>query len=253
LNTLREELHVYASNRGSMVGNIILIDSGDEIDCSRMGSGGYSIPSIVEPDVIDFKKATPSSCCMSKKTRSGADSTRTNSGGPAQLHPDPRRRPTSARRAATAAPTAQRAAIAGLLPVGQRSVGILHLQRHQAGLDQFGLRIQADGHPQRAVHRLRSKDYDRCNLSPSVTITLSDTDIKRAKQIASYPWFEKKKPWQKEIEQMLKNGFKLEVEALISKTISYVTEEYVPARLAEEDFTGLRGPSVLRDVSSPRR
>ena len=32
------------------------IDSGDEIDCSRMGSAGYSIPSIVEPDVIQFRK-----------------------------------------------------------------------------------------------------------------------------------------------------------------------------------------------------
>ncbi len=42
-----------------------------------------------------------------------------------------------------------------------------------------------------------------------------------------------KKPWQKEIELMLKNGFKLEVEALITKGISYVTEEYVPARLED--------------------
>jgi len=60
--------------------------------------------------------------------------------------------------------------------------------------------------------------------------------IKRAKQIAQYPWFLNKKPWQKEIEMMLKNGFKLEVEALISKDISYVTEEYVPARLATREF-----------------
>jgi DNA topoisomerase-6 subunit A len=45
-----------------------------------------------------------------------------------------------------------------------------------------------------------------------------------------------KKPWQKEIELMLKNGFKLEVEALISKDISYVTEEYVPSRLQEDTF-----------------
>ena len=60
--------------------------------------------------------------------------------------------------------------------------------------------------------------------------------IKRARQIAQYPWFAHKKPWQKELDLMLKNGFKLEVEALISKDISYVTEEYVPARLAEGNF-----------------
>ena len=67
-------------------------------------------------------------------------------------------------------------------------------------------------------------------------IKLNEQDIKRARQIAQYPWFANKKPWQKEIELMLKNGFKLEVEALISKDISYVTEEYVPARLEEGNF-----------------
>ena len=67
-------------------------------------------------------------------------------------------------------------------------------------------------------------------------IALNDTDRKRAKQIAGYPWFARKKAWQKEIQRMLDNGFKLEVESLISKDISYVTEEYTPARLAEEDW-----------------
>ena len=35
---------------------------------------------------------------------------------------------------------------------------------------------------------------------------------------------------------MLSNGFKLEVESLISKDISYVTEQYTPARLKEADW-----------------
>ncbi len=70
----------------------------------------------------------------------------------------------------------------------------------------------------------------------NVQIKLNDQDIKRARQIAQYPWFAHKKPWQKEIEMMLKNGFKLEVEALISKDISYVTAEYVPSRLTEAVF-----------------
>ena len=58
LNSLREELHLFADKRGEMVGNIIVNDIGNEIDCSRMGSGGYGIPSIMEPDrvVLDPKK-----------------------------------------------------------------------------------------------------------------------------------------------------------------------------------------------------
>ena len=56
LDSLREELHLYASNRGTLVGPITLVDSGDTIDCSRMGSGGYNVPSIVEPEVMQFVK-----------------------------------------------------------------------------------------------------------------------------------------------------------------------------------------------------
>src|SRR5580704_9029173 len=56
LGALREELHIFADNRGAMVGNITVVDRGDEIDCRRMGSGGYAIPSIVEPDIIEFQK-----------------------------------------------------------------------------------------------------------------------------------------------------------------------------------------------------
>src|SRR2546429_8994600 len=43
LDSMREELHLYAKNAGAMVGPITLVDSGDTIDCSRMGSGGYKI------------------------------------------------------------------------------------------------------------------------------------------------------------------------------------------------------------------
>jgi DNA topoisomerase-6 subunit A len=35
---------------------------------------------------------------------------------------------------------------------------------------------------------------------------------------------------------MLTNDFKLEVEALISRDISYVTEKYVPERLKNSDW-----------------
>ncbi|MBN1491192.1 MAG: DNA topoisomerase VI, partial [Phycisphaerae bacterium] len=56
LQALREELHVFASTRGALVGPLTFVDSGDTIDASRMGSGGYAIPSIVEPDIIQFKK-----------------------------------------------------------------------------------------------------------------------------------------------------------------------------------------------------
>ncbi len=236
LNALREELHVYASNRGSMVGNLVLNSIGDEIDCSRMGSGGYSIPSIVEPGELDFVKCDAKFVLHVEKDtvwrRFNEDKFwRTHNcilthGG-------------------------------GQPPRGVRR--LLHRLHHELALpvyclldnDPWGYYIYSvikQGSinlayeskrmaiPEARYIGLRSKDYERCGLTPSVIINLSEADIKRAKQIAQYPWFENKKAWQKEIQRMLQNGFKLEVEALINKGISYVTETYVPERLAEEDF-----------------
>ena len=90
--------------------------------------------------------------------------------------------------------------------------------------------------PRRSSSASGAIDYDRCELTDDVQIDLNDKDVARAKQIAAYPWFQDNKPWQREIEKMLKNGFKMEVESLITKDISYVTEVYVPERLRQKDW-----------------
>src|SRR5712691_3668256 len=56
LDALREELHLFASRTGSMVGPLTIVDAGDTIDLRRMGSGGWAVPSIVEENVITFRK-----------------------------------------------------------------------------------------------------------------------------------------------------------------------------------------------------
>lgn len=236
LNSLREELHVYASNRGNLVGPLTLIDSGDEIDCARMGSAGYSIPSIVEQDIISFKKCTAKFILHVEKDtvwrRFSEDKfwlkhncILTHGGG---------QPPRGVRRMLNRLHNELGLPIYCLLdndPWGYYIYSVI-----KQGSINLAYESERMAIPDAKFLGLRSRDYERCELSPSVRINLNEQDIKRAKQIASYPWFEHKKAWQKEIEQMLKNGFKLEVEALISKDISYVTNEYTPARLAEGDW-----------------
>ncbi len=236
LESLREELHVYASNRGGMVGPIVLEDSGDEIDCSRMGSGGYSIPSIVEADVIKFKKCDASFILHVEKDtvwrRFNEDKfwrkhgcLLTHGGG---------QPPRGVRRLLNRLHHELNLPVYCLLdndPWGYYIYSVLKQGSINLAYESKRMAI-----PEAKFLGLRSRDYDRCSLSPSVQIALSDSDVKRAKQIAAYPWFVNKKAWQKEIGQMLSNGFKLEVEALISKDISYVTENYSPERLAEQDW-----------------
>jgi len=238
LINLREELHLYADKRGEMVGNITLNDSGDEIDCSRMGSGGYAIPSIVEPEVIKLDRQK----CDAKfvlHVEKGTVWQRFNEDKFWRKHNcilthGAGQPPRGVRRMLYRLHSELKLPIYCVLdndPWGYYIYSVI-----KQGSINLAFESQRMAVPEVRYLGLRSKDYERCGLSESVQIALNENDRKRAKQIAQYPWFAKKRDWQREIDKMLKNDFKLEVESLISKDISYVTEEYVPARLADKDW-----------------
>lgn len=236
LESLREELHLFADKRGDMVGNLTIIDSGDEIDCSRMGSGGYAIPSIVEPSVIQFKECKADFVLHVEKNtvwqRFNEDKfwkkhncVLTHGNG---------QPPRGVRRLLNRLHNELGLPIFCLLDNDPWGYYIYSVVKQGS----INLAYESDrmATPDAKFIGLRSRDFERCGLSDGVKISLSDVDRKRAKQIAEYPWFAKKKDWQREIDAMLKNGFKLEVEALVSRSISYMTEEYVPRLLKEGDF-----------------
>jgi DNA topoisomerase VI subunit A len=238
IESIREELHLYAKAAGNMVGPITLIDKGDTIDCSRMGSGGYGIPSIVESNVIEIDKQ-----------KCGADFI---------LHVE---KDTVWQRFNEDRFWEKHNCLlthgGGQPPRGVRRM--LHRLHNELGLpvycvldnDPWGYYIYSvikQGSinlafesarmaiPDAKYLGLRSIDVERCELPDAAKIGLNDTDKKRAKQIANYPWFEKKPKWQTEIQRMLKNDFKVEVEGLMTLDISYVTDVYVPERLEAQDW-----------------
>lgn len=236
LGSLREELHVFAKKRGTMVGNITVIDNGDEINCRRMGTGGYGIPSICEPDIIQFKNVDAKFVLHVEKDtvwqRFNEDRfwekhnciLTEGSGQP----------PRGVRRLLHRLNKELNLPIYCLLdcdPWGHYIYSVIKQGSISLAFESERLAI-----PDAKFLGIRSIDYERCGLSDDVKIDLNDRDIDRAKQIAAYPWFEGNKGWQKEIKKMLDNGFKMEVEGLITKDISYVTEEYVPARLRARDW-----------------
>ena len=236
LNSLREELHLAAETRGNMVGNITIIDKGDEIDCTRMGSGGYAIPSIVESSVIQFRKTNAKFILHVEK---GTVWQRFNEDKFWQKHQcilthGAGQPPRGVRRLLYRLHNELNLPIYCLFdndPWGYYIYSVI-----KQGSINLAFESQRMAVPDARFIGMRSNDFERCKLADSVKIALNEQDKKRAKQIAAYPWFVKKKAWQKEIAMMLDNGFKLEVEALTSRDISFVTEEYVPQRLMERQF-----------------
>ncbi len=236
LGALREELHVFAENRGSMVGNITITDKGDDIDCRRMGSGGYALPSIVEPDIIQFKKCEAKFVLHVEK---GTVWNRFNEDRFWEKHNcilthGAGQPPRGCRRLLQRLNQELKLPIICVLdcdPWGHYIYSVIKQGSISLAFESSRLAI-----PDAKFLGIRAKDFDVCELDDAVKIDLTDNDKKRASEIAAYPWFAENRAWQKEIDHMLRNGFKMEVESLITKDISYVTEEYVPQRLKAKDW-----------------
>ncbi|HNB59971.1 MAG TPA: DNA topoisomerase IV subunit A [Phycisphaerales bacterium] len=236
LGALREELHIFAENRGGLIGNITIVDKGDEIDCRRLGSSGLQIPSIVEPDVIQFKKCEAKFVLHVEKgtvwNRFNEDRfweknncILTHGGG---------QPPRGCRRLLQRLNQELKLPIICLLdcdPWGHYIYSVIKQGSISLAFESSRLAI-----PEAKFLGIRAKDYTECDLGDAVKIDLTENDIKRAKEIAAYPWFTDHRGWQKEIDLMLRNGFKMEVEAMINKGISYVSETYVPQRLKAKDW-----------------
>jgi DNA topoisomerase-6 subunit A len=219
-----------------MVGNVTVVDKGDEIDCRRMGSGGYAIPSITESDVIQFKKIDADFVLHVEKgtvwNRFNEDRfwekhncILTHGGG---------QPPRGVRRLLQRFSAEAKLPIICLLdcdPWGHYIYSVI-----KQGSISLAFESQRLAIPDAKFLGIRAKDYVQCKLTDDVQIELNENDKKRAGEIANYPWFKENKAWQKEIQQMVSNGFKMEVESLITKDISYVTEQYVPERLKKKDW-----------------
>jgi DNA topoisomerase-6 subunit A len=235
IDSLREELHLFATGRGSMVGPLTIRDSGDSIDLRRMGSGGWSVPSIVEEHVVQFGKSEAKYVLLIEKDAVWK-----------RFNEDK---------------FWQREKCIIVTGQGQPPRGVRRLVRRlndELGLpvyvlvdnDPWGLYIYSvlkQGSINLAYESMRMavptarfvglSSFDKLTfkLPSNVAIKMNDQDNSRAKQMLAYPWF-KAKHWQQEIEEMVKSEQKFELEALSRRGISFITEEYLPKKLKDRDW-----------------
>ncbi len=235
IDSLREEMNLFASNRGSMVGSLTIVDTGDTIDLRRLGSGGWSVPSIVEDNVIQFKKCDAEMILLVEKDavwRRLNEDRFWKQHKAILLHGN------------------------GMAPRGVRR--LCYRMVHELKLplyvlvdnDPWGLYIYSvvkQGSinlayessrmavPEARFLGLSSFDAERWSLPQNVAIKLDDMDQRRAKQMLGYPWFARKE-WQKELHKMLQAGIKLEIEALSAKGISFISEEYLPKKIRDRQY-----------------
>jgi DNA topoisomerase-6 subunit A len=235
LAELREELHVRAENGGSIVGPVVFSDDGDRVDCSRLGKGGYSVPSIVEPDYLDIQKCTADFLLLVEKgtqwNRLSEDKfwrkyncvLLTGNGQP----------PRGVRRLARRLHEEKKLPVYVLVdndPWGYYIYSVV-----KQGSINLAFESERMAIPRAKFIGLSSSDPEAYKLPRNVGIKLNEKDVARAKELLNYAWFQKK-PWQLEIKRMLSSGLKYELDALANKDFQYLTKTYLPRKLKEQDW-----------------
>src|ERR671915_2588642 len=222
LAALREELHVRAENAGSVVGPLVLVDDGDTVNCARLGKGGYSVPSIVEPEYLQIKKCTADFVLLVEKgtqwNRLSEDKfwkkhncvLLTGNGQP----------PRGVRRLARRLHEEQELPVYVLVdndPWGYYIYSVI-----KQGSINLAFESQRMAIPKAKFIGLSSADPEAYGLPRNVGIKLNEKDISRARELLNYRWFQKKE-WQNEIKGMLTSGLKYELDALANKDFQYLT------------------------------
>ncbi|MBS3060714.1 MAG: DNA topoisomerase IV subunit A [DPANN group archaeon] len=232
LGVLREDLNLQADKKGSVVGNVVIESQGDEINWSKLGSGGWAIPSIT--DDVHFKSIDADFVLYVEKNAVWE-----------RLHEDRIWKDMNCILIATQ---------------GQSTRGARRLLHRFSNEFKLPIYVFTDADPWGwyIYSVLKYGSYALPHTSEQlatptanfVGLTLTDVvnygledialkqkpvDIARAKEMLSYPVFQSPR-WQTELKMSINKGIKAELQSLAKKRLTFISEEYIPEKLEKRDF-----------------
>ena len=229
----RELLHINANKLGSVAGKVVIEDKGDTIDWSRLGSGGWAIPSNVE-DII-FKKVNAKFVIYLEKAAEWE-----------RLHEDR---------------VWEKLNCIIISSQGQATRGIRRLLQRLHIEHKLPVYILVDGDPWGAyiysvikygsislahisqelaipgakMLGLTADDVVEYDLKRHL-IKFEDVDVKRLEQVKNYTWFKDNKPWQEQFKKWKELNGKVELAALSSRGITFISDHYIPDKIKDKEW-----------------
>lgn len=229
----REQLNINANKLGSIAGKVVIQDKGDTIDWSKLGSGGWSIPSNVE-DIV-FKKVDAKFIIYLEKAAEWE-----------RLHEDR---------------VWEKLNCIIISSQGQATRGIRRLLQRLHLEYKLPVYILVDGDPWGAyiysvikygsislahisqelaipgarMLGLTAEDVVKYDLKRHL-IKFEDVDLKRLDQVKNYDWFKDNKEWQKQFKLWKELNGKVELAALSSRGITFISDKYIPDKIKNKEF-----------------
>lgn len=229
----REFLHINANKLGSVAGKVLIEDKGDTIDWSKLGSGGWSIPSNVE-DIV-FKKVDAKFVIYLEKAAEWE-----------RLHEDR---------------VWEKLNCIIISSQGQATRGIRRLLQRLHIEHKLPVYILVDGDPWGAyiysvikygsislahiseelaipgarMLGLTADDVLKYDLKKHL-IKFEEVDAKRLEQVKNYTWFKDNKPWQEQFKKWKELNGKVELAALSSRGITFISDSYIPNKIKNKEW-----------------
>ena len=237
IDSIREKLNLHANPKGTLYGDITLRDrmhNDDTFNAAKLGRGGWSIMSRLEPEEIEIKTVNANYVLV---VETEAMYERLVEEGFAKANK------------AILVSTGGQAARGT-----RRLIHRLHAEKDLPVYvftdgDPYGWYIYSvvkQGSMALAAHSefmavpdakyigMTLDDVETYGLQ-NVTEKMKDGDIKRAKEMLDYPWFQNE-AWQRQLKKALQEKIRIEQQALANKSLSFVADEYLPTKIKKKDF-----------------
>ncbi|MDD4878048.1 MAG: DNA topoisomerase IV subunit A [Candidatus Nanoarchaeia archaeon] len=229
----REQLNINANKMGSVAGRVIVEDHGDKIDWSKLGSGGWSIPSNVED--VKFLKSDAKYIIYMEKAAVWE-----------RLHEDK-----YWEKQHCIIMCSQGQATRGIRRLLQRMQDELKLPVYVlTDFDPWGIYIYSVlkygsislAHITEKLSvggckflGITADDIIKYDLKKHF-IKFEENDAKRLAQITKYDWFKDNKAWQRQFKMMKEFKAKAEIQAMSARGISFISEKYLPDKIKNQDW-----------------
>ncbi len=234
LGTNRESTHIVASAKGTVLGRLVLEDSGDRIDCTRLGTGGWSITpfldrvEIIESDA-EFLLIVEKDAAMLRLSEVKWWNRYPCILLTAKGSPDIASR-IFARR------LSKELRIPAFTLVDADPFGHYIHSVYLRGSKRLSYESPFLATPELRLLGVLGRDLDQYNIPKECRLRMTPQDIKRAKAVLKEPFVEQNPKWVADIQLMVKRKEKAEIQALSSHGFEFLAETYLPTKLETGDW-----------------
>ncbi|MHA1721890.1 MAG: DNA topoisomerase IV subunit A [Candidatus Baldrarchaeia archaeon] len=234
LGTTRNSTHVVAAAKGAAIGRLIIRDSGDVIDLTKLGSGGWAITPFL--DQVEILESDAELVLVVEKDAALirlAEAKYWN------------KLPCIIITGKGSADIATRAFLRKLVKelkipafalVDSDPYGHYIFSVYLRGSKKLSYESPFLATPEIKLLGVLSKDLDEFKIPKEVRLPMTKADIERTEQLLKEPFVQRNKKWVKDLELMLERKEKAEIQALASHGFKYLTDQYLPIKIETGDW-----------------